>query len=81
VKLTPKFDAGRSGGPGSYRWTVDPPGDSLRVLFHSGFSGTEFVLALAGVGDTLRGQAVEHWDFKPDTHAGSATAVRIECPK
>ena len=39
VKLTPKLDAGAlHGGPGSYRWSINATGDSLRVLFHNGFS-------------------------------------------
>jgi hypothetical protein len=82
LKLAPKFDAGRPAGqPGAYRWSVGA-GDSLRVLFHTGFSGTEFVLSRASRGDTLRGRAREHWDFGPPfyTDAGAATAVRIACP-
>src|SRR3954451_3351621 len=82
VKLTPRFDAGRPAGrPGAFRWSVGA-GDSLHVTFHNGFSGTEFVLAPASNGDTLRGRAWEHWDEAPpfDTDAGAATAVRIGCP-
>jgi hypothetical protein len=82
VKLTPKFDAGAPrGGPGSYRWSITAAGDTLRVLFHNGFSGTEFAFAWVGRVDTLRGRAQEHWDAGPPfvTVAGSATGVRIPC--
>ena len=67
--------------PGNYNWAIDSVGDTLRLLFHSGFSGTEFILGVAGVGDTLRGRAVEHWDFGPpyETDGGRASAVRIAC--
>lgn len=83
VKLSPKFDRGQPRGPGSFRWSLGGPGDSLRVLFHSGFSGTEFVFGQPVVSDTLHGRAVEHWDSGPPfrTNAGTATAVRIECPR
>ena len=82
VKLTPRFDPGRPApGPGAYGWSIGGLGDSLHVLFHNGFSGTEFVLGRTDRGDTLRGRAREHWDFGPPyaTEAGSATAVRISC--
>jgi lipopolysaccharide export system permease LptF/LptG-like protein len=63
-------------------WRVDARTDTVRVLFHSGFSGTEFILGLRPHGDTLRGRAVEHWDFGPpfSNDAGVVSAVRIACP-
>jgi hypothetical protein len=82
VKLTPQFDPGRdTDGPGAYRWSLTPRADSVNVLFHTGFSGTEFRFAVPERGDTLRGRARQHWDFGPpfETDGGPATAVRISC--
>ncbi len=83
VKLTPQFDAGRPApAPGAYTWSIRSPGDSLRLWFHNGFSGTELVLGRATRGDTLRGRARVHQDFGPPfvTEAGPVSAVRIPCP-
>jgi hypothetical protein len=68
-------------GRGTRSWHVDSLADTVRLLFHSGFSGTEFLLGFRRGSDTLRGRAVEHWDFGPpfETNAGQATAVRIPC--
>jgi hypothetical protein len=64
-------------------WTADSLSDTIRVSFVNGFSGAEFVLAAPPRGgDTLRGRAVEHWDFGPaTTRRGAAHAVRIACPR
>ena len=82
IRLTPSLDAGRPSGPGAYRWSTDSTTDSLRVLFHNGFSGTEFMFAWTGAGadDTIRGRAREFWDAGPRrTEAGAASAIRIAC--
>jgi len=82
VKLTPKFDLGRGRGPVAYRWSIDDGGDSLKVGFSSGYSGTEFAFALPERSDTLHGRALEHWDFHPPgTKPVPATAVRIACKR
>ena len=84
VKLTPERDSGNAvRTPGAYRWTVTPGGDSLRLVFHSGFSGTDFLLHLSQPGDTLRGRALGNWDLGPryGTDEGAAMAVRIACPQ
>ena len=64
-------------------WTADSLADTVRVSFSSGFSGTEFVLAVprGHRADTIRGRAVEFWDFGPPfiTPAGAAYAVRVPC--
>jgi len=71
-------------GPGRFepRWRVDPVTDTLRVLFSSGFEGTEFVLGFRQRRDTLRGRAVTHIDVGPpfSSERGSASAIRIPCP-
>jgi hypothetical protein len=81
IRLTPTLDSGRVTGPGSYRWSLNSGGDSLRVRFHNGFSGTEFILSYPARGDTLRGHARARRDYGPPFggEAGAATAVRIAC--
>jgi hypothetical protein len=86
-----RFDvAGRSmdtTGAGRRRtrsgWSADSLTDSIRLRFHTGFSGTEFVLALpdhAQHPDTLFGRAFETWDMGPSlTDRGAAHAVRQAC--
>jgi hypothetical protein len=81
-RLTPVRDAGGPAGlPGAYGWSVDSLGDSLRVVFHNGHSGTAFIFGLRTDGDTLRGRARSHWDVGPPfaSDAGAASAVRISC--
>jgi hypothetical protein len=70
-----------------FAWTADSLSDTVRVSFHNGFSGAAVALrvptdAELRIGDTLRGRAVEHWDFgNPVTDAGDAFAVRVPCGK
>lgn len=64
-------------------WFAELLAPRLRVRFSSGLSGTTFIFALplwGAVGDTLRGRAVGHWDFRllPTRH-GRAHAVRVTC--
>ena len=62
-------------------WAPDSLSDSVRVMFHTGFSGTEMILGPpAARSDTLRGRAIGHWDFRDDTDEGRVTAVRVPCP-
>lgn len=84
VKLTPERDSGSLAPlPGTYRWTITMRGDSVRVVFHSGFSGTVFLFSMSTPGDTLRGRALGNWDFGPPftTNEGAAMAVRMACPQ
>ena len=62
-------------------WAVDSLTDTVRIEFHSGLSGTVFVLGFRRGRDTLRGRAEGHWDMGPPwvTDAGAASAVRIRC--
>lgn len=62
-------------------WSADSLSDSIRVIFTSGFSGTWFTFSIPSgtTADTLRGFAVERWDYKPDTQRGAAFAVRRRC--
>jgi hypothetical protein len=68
-----------------FAWTADSLSDTLRISFHNGFSGAAVALRVPEgielrIGDTLRGHAVEHWDFgDPVTDAGRAFAVRLAC--
>ncbi|HEX8693847.1 MAG TPA: hypothetical protein VF746_15605 [Longimicrobium sp.] len=69
-------------GMGASRWSWGATPDSVVLLFHTGFSGTELTLAIApGQRDTLRGHAKEMWDFGPPfvTDGGPAMAVRTPC--
>ncbi len=69
-------------GRGLNAWSADSLGDSIRVQYSSGFSGTSFSFAVpfGTTPDTLHGVAVEHWDYKPSTPRGAATAIRRRCP-
>lgn len=64
-------------------WSADSLAERLRIRFSAGLSGTRFVFALpppGSISDTLRGRAVEHWDFPPyRTARGRAYAVRVAC--
>jgi hypothetical protein len=68
---------------GSAWWGADSLSDTIRIQFHSGFSGSTFVLALPSrgtIGDTIRGRAFELWDFGPGhTLRGKAFAARVRC--
>jgi hypothetical protein len=63
-------------------WSADSLSDTIRVSFVNGFSGAVFVLAAPpGHVDTLRGRALEFWDYGPsETRRGSAYAIRVRCP-
>ena len=62
-------------------WTIDSLADTVRIEFHSGFSGTLFVLGFRRGNDTLHGHALSERDIGPPwvTDAGAATAVRVRC--
>ena len=79
-----KLDAaGRATGPEPWEafqvWVGSAASDSVRLMFGTGFSGTEMILRPNAGADTLRGRAVEHWDFAPDSDGGSVTAIRVPC--
>ena len=63
-------------------WSADSLSDTIRVSFVNGFSGAVFVLAAPpGHVDTLRGRALEFWDYGPsETRRGGAHAIRMQCP-
>jgi hypothetical protein len=81
-KLTPP--AHQVTGPGRLgpTWRIDPATDTVRVVFSTGFTGTEFLLGFRQRRDTLWGRAVTHIDVGPpfSSDEGSASAVRIPCP-
>jgi len=72
---------GERDGLGSLFWTADSSSVRVRMIFHTGFSGSELVFDARPAGDTLRGRALQHWDFGPpfQTKAGPVTAVRVPC--
>lgn len=63
-------------------WTADSISGNVRMNFHTGFSGSELIFSSRRAGDTLRGHAMQHWDFGPPftTKGGPVTAVRVPCP-
>jgi hypothetical protein len=67
--------------PPSLYWTAEPNPERVRMMFHTGFSGTELIFDAPRTRDTLRGRALQHWDFGPPftTKAGRVTAVRVPC--
>ena len=84
-RLTKLDSAGRvDSDPDAHRgtqyWSAESLSDSIRIRFHTNFSGSElFVNTRAGT-DTLHGHAVEHWDIGPSTNdAGPVTAIRVHC--
>lgn len=65
---------------GTQYWAVDSLTDSIHVVFHTNFSGSELILPRQPDRDTLRGRAVEQWDIGPSINqAGAATAIRYPC--
>ena len=64
-------------------WSTDSGVDTVRIAFNSGYSGTIFFLGVPKTvkSDTLRGRALEFWDFGPPftTPGGRASAVRVPC--
>ena len=62
-------------------WVVDSLADTVRITFHSGFSGTTFVLGFERGRDTLNGRAISHGDVGPvfEHDAGRAYATRVAC--
>ena len=84
TKLTPVLDSGATAGmPGAYTWSIDSLADTVRILFHNGFSGTRFALGFHAGDSTLRGRATEYWDAGPpwETDGGRASAARLPCPR
>jgi hypothetical protein len=65
------------GGRSSFPfWAPDTLSDSVRVMLHTGFSGTEMILGPPPAGaDTLRGRAIGHW-----TSAMTPTRARHRRP-
>lgn len=61
-------------------WAAAGP-DSVRVVFHTGFSGTAMKLQARADSDTLRGRATRHRDYGPphELDGGPVTAVRVPC--
>jgi hypothetical protein len=69
---------------GAATWTTDSLTDTVRLAFHTMFSGTSVRLALpqrTQAHDTLRGIAVSVFDFGSgeDEPARRVTAVRVPC--
>ncbi|MBB4636888.1 hypothetical protein [Longimicrobium terrae] len=65
---------------GTQYWAADSLTDSIHVVFHTNFSGSELILSRRLDGDTLRGRAMEEWDNGPSTNqAGAVTAIRYPC--
>lgn len=63
-------------------WAADSlKADTIHIMIHSGFSGSELILGLPPAPtDTLYGRALEHWDMGPSTtDGGPVTAVRVPC--
>jgi hypothetical protein len=69
-------------GSRSVYWAVDSlTADTIRVMIHTGRSGSELILGVGPAApDTLHGRALEHWDLGPSTDdAGRVMAVRVSC--
>lgn len=62
-------------------WWRYPGSDSIGVITHTGLSGTELKVRFTESADTLRGTAVEHWDFGPPFSSPGApvSLVRVPC--
>lgn len=66
----------------SVYWAADSlAADTIRIMIHTGFSGSELILGTRTLGpNTLHGRALEHWDLGPSTNeAGPVTAIRVAC--
>lgn len=72
---------GERNRPPSLHWTAESNPERVRMIFHTGFSGTELIFDAPRARDTLRGRALQHWDFGPEfeTEAGPVTAIRVPC--
>lgn len=72
---------GEHGVPPSLYWSAESNPVRVRMMFHTGFSGSELIFDAPRTRDTLRGRALEYWDFGPPftTKAGRVTAVRVPC--
>ncbi|HEU4880689.1 MAG TPA: hypothetical protein VFT45_00550 [Longimicrobium sp.] len=61
-------------------WGKHPASDSVRIMIHTGYSGSELIIAPRPGADTLHGRAMEHWDMGPSHNsAGTVALVRIPC--
>lgn len=62
-------------------WQRDSDSDSIRIMMHTGLSGTELMLGPPVSTDTLRGRAIEFWDVGPpfSSPARPVSFVRVSC--
>ena len=84
TKLTPVVDSGNAEDtPGAYAWSTDWLADTVRVTFHNGRTGTQFILGFRSGSDTLQGRAIQHWEAGPPfrTDGGRASAIPIPCTR
>jgi hypothetical protein len=76
-RVPPGEDEGRA-----VYWAADSlAADSIRIMIHNGFSGSELILGVRNArANRFHGRALEHWDIGPSTNdAGLVTAVRVPC--